>query len=108
MQGSSKPKNFSSAACALLGRERVEIGDLGLPEHVDAVGREPAGVPGQHQPGTRHLGLRHLPVEAEIAGERLELERITPAGDELAQAQHQTDGDRGRPRAAGRVEAFSS
>ena len=89
MQGRSNPKNLTSGCLPLLRRQRVEIGDLGLAEHVDPVGREPAGVAGQREPGARDLGFGHLAVQPEVAGERLELERIAAAGDEVAEAEHQ-------------------
>ena len=74
----------------LLGRQRVEIGDLGLAQHVQPVGGEAAGVAGQRQARAGHLGLRNLPVEAQVAGERLELEGITAPGEEVAEPQHQS------------------
>ena len=89
MQGRSKPKNLFSVAWRSFGGERVEVGDLGLAEDVDPVGGEAAGVAGQGQPRARDLGFGHLAVQPEIAGQRLELERLAAAGDEVAEAEHQ-------------------
>ena len=72
------------------------------------LGANRPGVAREDEARTRDFGFRHLPVEAEIAGERLELKRVTPAGEKLAQAQHHTDGDGGVRVRRGRVEAFSS
>ena len=45
--------------------------------------------PARAKPGTGHLGFRHLPVEPQLAGECLELERVAAAGEEVAESQHQ-------------------
>ena len=74
----------------LLRRERVEVGDLGLPEDVQPVGREAAGVPGQRQPRPGHLGVGQLTVEPQLAGQGLELERIAAAGEEVPESEHQS------------------
>ena len=63
------------------------------------VGREAAGVPGEGKPRTGHLGIGQLAVESRLAGECLELERVTAAGEEIAEPEHQPVGaGGGRPR----------
>ena len=54
--------------------------------------REASGVAGEGQTGARDLRVLQRRVEPEVAGERLELQRIAPAGEEVAQAQHQAGG----------------
>src|SRR5687767_1878665 len=72
-----------------LRAERAEIGDLRFAEHVEPVGRETIGEAGKRKPGARGLRLRKRPVEPELPRQRFELERVAPAGDEVAKAKHQ-------------------
>ena len=109
MQGRSKPKNFSSVACRCFGGQRVEVGDLGLAEDVQPVGGEAAGIAGQGEPRARDLGVGHLAVQPEVAGQRLELERIAAAADEVAEPEHQPVlGSRARASDGAGALAFSS
>ena len=77
------------------------------------LGGEAAGVAGQGEPRARHLGFGHLAVQPELAGQRLELERIAPAGEEVAEPEHQRDvaaasgASAGRGRAATLLELAS-
>src|SRR5581483_12481996 len=85
----------------LLGREGPEVGDLGLAQHVEPVRGEPAGVARQGEARARHLRVRELAIEPELAGERLELERVAPPGEEIAEPEHQGVTGPAAARAAG-------
>src|SRR6185295_6376200 len=91
-----------------LRRQRAEVGDLGLTQHVQAVGREPAGVAGEREPGAGDFGIGQLTVEAQLAGERLELERVATTGKEIAEPQHQVVRGGGVRARRGRPFALSS
>ena len=61
---------------ALGVRHRLQVGDFRLTQDVEALRRKPARVAGKRKSRTRHFGIRDLPVEAYLAGEHLQLERV--------------------------------
>jgi hypothetical protein len=58
---------------------------------MEPVGREAAGVAGQRQARPGDLGVGQLAVQPQLAGQRLELEWIAAAGEEVPEAKHQMD-----------------
>jgi hypothetical protein len=74
----------------LLGRERVEIGDLGFAENMQPVGCKAASVSRQGQPWSGNLGCGHGAIQPQVARERLELKRVSPARKEIAEPEHQS------------------
>ena len=60
----------------LLRRERVQIGDLGLSQNMKPVGGKAAGIPGQCETRAGHFGSGDLAVESQVAGQRLQLQRV--------------------------------
>ena len=80
-------KPFSDAR-RVAGSSEQEIGDLRFAEHVHAIGDEPAVIPGKRQARRRDIGVGHQAVEAEFAGERLELELFS-GSKKVAESQRQ-------------------
>jgi hypothetical protein len=88
--GQVEPEEAGERLPSLFRRQRVQVGDLGFAEHMQPVGRKAAGIASQREPRPGHFRLRHLPIQAELAGEGLELKRVAPAGEKVAQSKHQT------------------
>src|SRR5256886_17276974 len=53
-------------------------------EDVDAVRGKPLGVPGQHEPRARRFGGGNLAIEPHVSRERLELQQIAFAVEQVA------------------------
>src|ERR1051326_6812765 len=66
--------------------EGVEKGDLGFAEHVHPGRHEATGIAGEHQPRAGRILIGEPAVEADLPGERLQLEGIAMAGEEGARA----------------------
>jgi hypothetical protein len=52
---------------------------------VQPIGDEPTVIPGQREPGRRNIGVRHEPVEADLAGQGFELQ--FSGSDKITKAQ---------------------
>src|SRR5437773_1109311 len=67
-----------------------EVGDLGFAEDMDAVRGEPLGVPGEHEPRARRFGGGNLAIEPHVSRERLELQQIAFAVEQVARSEEHT------------------
>jgi hypothetical protein len=77
--------------CApLLGREGVEVGDLRFPQDMKPVGGKASGISGQRKPRTGDLRGRHRSIEPKLPGQCLELQRVSPPGQEVSEPKHQS------------------
>ena len=88
-QGRSKLKKVVERLAPLLRRQRAQVGDFRFAEHVETVGGEAAGISGQSEPRSRHLCAVSWPVQPQLAGQCLQLERVAPARQEIAEPKHQ-------------------
>src|SRR3989449_1253604 len=64
--------------------ERGQVGDLGLAKDVDAVRREALGVAREYEAGARRFRRRDHPVQPHLPGERLELQELAFALQQVA------------------------
>src|SRR5207247_4394853 len=94
------------------GVQGREGGDLGFAEDIDAVRGEPLGVPGEHGPRARRFGGGNLAIEPHVSRERLELQQIAFAVEQVAYLGLRHRGSRSRARRRGaarrRVGSLSS
>src|SRR5204863_6336369 len=64
--------------------QRVEVADLRLAEHVEAVAHEARRVAREHESRAGGFGVGDDAIEPRVARQGLELERVTLAGEQVA------------------------